>query len=283
MTALNLPKYHDFFWPIIRALKQLGGSATVEELNSEVIVIEGYSEEQQAVLHRDGPKTELAYRLAWGRTYLKGMGLITNAERGVWNLTDRGRVVTLPELEPLRREYLASLRKTPDGSTDVEDADSDADEAPWQEQLLDEVMQLSPDNFERLAQRLLHREGFINTQVTGRSGDGGIDGQGVYRLSLLSFQVFFQCKRYTGSVGAGAVRDFRGAMAGRGDKGLLITTGTFTKDAKAEATRDGAPPIDLIDGVRLCELLKEQRLGVEVRQRTVEDITINPEFFRGGF
>ena len=106
-------------------------------------------------------------------------------------------------------------------------------------------MRLSPANFEKLAQRLLREEGFINTQVTGRSGDGGIDGQGVYRLSLLSFQVFFQCKRYAGSVGSGAVRDFRGAMAGRGDKGLLITTGTFTSSAREEATRDGAPPIDL--------------------------------------
>ena len=129
-------------------------------------------------------------------------------------------------------------------------------------------MKLDPSDFERLAQRLLREEGFINTQVTGRSGDGGIDGQGVYRLSLLSFQVYFQCKRYSGSVGSGAVRDFRGAMAGRGDKGLLITTGTFTTDAKAEATRDGAPPIDLIDGARLCDLLKNHRMGVVVRERT---------------
>ncbi|WP_256842256.1 restriction endonuclease [Ornithinimicrobium cryptoxanthini] len=140
-------------------------------------------------------------------------------------------------------------------------------------------MRLSPADFERLAQRLLREEGFINTLVTGRSGDGGIDGQGVYRLSLLSFQVFFQTKRYVGSVGSGAVRDFRGAMAGRGDKGLLITTGTFTADAKAEATRDGAPPIDLIDGLRLCDLLKKNRMGVEVKERTVEDVTVVPGFF----
>lgn len=144
-------------------------------------------------------------------------------------------------------------------------------------------MKLSPGDFERLSQRLLREEGFINTQVTGRSGDGGIDGQGVYRLSLLSFQVFFQCKRYIGSVGAGAIRDFRGAMVGRGDKGLLITTGTFTSNAQAEATRDGAPPIDLIDGARLCELLKNHRLGVHVTTRTIEDVSIDEGFFRNGF
>ena len=140
-------------------------------------------------------------------------------------------------------------------------------------------MAMKPDGFERLAQRLLREAGFISATVTGRSGDGGIDGLGVYRLSLVSFPVFYQCKRYRGSVGAGAVRDFRGAMAGRGDKGLLITTGTFTTDAKAEATRDGAPPVDLIDGERLCDLLKEYELGVRTTIRQVEDITVDGPFF----
>jgi restriction system protein len=113
----------------------------------------------------------------------------------------------------------------------------------------------------------------------GRSGDGGIDGLGVYRLSLVSFPVYFQCKRYRGSVGPAVVRDFRGAMAGRGDKGLLITTDSFTGDAKREATRDGVPPIDLIDGDGLCELLKKYELGVKTTVRQVEEITVQSEFF----
>jgi len=136
-----------------------------------------------------------------------------------------------------------------------------------------------PDSFERLARRLLREAGFVSATVTGKSGDGGIDGIGVYRLSLVSFPVFFQCKRYRGSVGAGAIRDFRGAMSGRGDKGLLITTGSFTADAKQEATRDGAPPVDLIDGERLCDLLKEHKLGVRTLVRQVEDVEESPEFF----
>jgi len=138
---------------------------------------------------------------------------------------------------------------------------------------------MDPSGFERLAQRLLREAGFVSTQVTGRSGDGGIDGLGVYRMSLVSFPVFFQCKRYRGSVGAGAVRDFRGAMTKRGDKGLLITTGTFTSDARTEATRDGAPPLDLIDGARLCELLKQYEHGVRTITRTVEDVKVVPAFF----
>jgi restriction system protein len=127
----------------------------------------------------------------------------------------------------------------------------------WKDDLLALLRALSPDAFERLAQRVLREAGFLKVEVKGRSGDGGIDGIGVLRVNLLSFQVLFQCKRYQGSVGAGAIRDFRGAMVGRSDKGLLITTGTFTPDAKREATRDGAPAIELIDADQLCDLLKQ--------------------------
>ena len=130
--------------------------------------------------------------------------------------------------------------------------------------------------YERVHQVLRESE-FVKVEVTGRSGDGGIDGVGVLRLALLSFQVYFQCKRYKGSVSPGAIRDFRGAMVGRTDKGLFITTGTFTAEAKKEATRDGAPAIDLIDGDLLCDLLKNLKLGVTTRM--VEEVNISPEWF----
>lgn len=126
---------------------------------------------------------------------------------------------------------------------------------------------------------MLRESGFVRVAVTGRSGDGGIDGTGVLRVNLISFHVLFQCKRYAGSVGAGMVRDFRGAMQGRADKGLVITTGTFTADARREATRDGAPAIDLIDGETLCLLLKDLRLGVAVTQRVMEDVAVDRAFF----
>ncbi|GAA2512949.1 restriction endonuclease [Kocuria salsicia] len=287
MSEIEIPKYHEFHWPAVVALRELGGSATIEELNDKVIADGGFTEAQQSVLHKDGPSTEIEYRLAWARTYLKGMGLAINSERGVWSLTDDGRVVAESQLEPLRKTYLSAYRnKRKSDSSDespLPSTDGEREEITWQDELLDEVMKLSPGAFERLAQRLLREAGFVNTQVTGRSGDGGIDGQGVYRLSLLSFPVFFQCKRYVGSVGAGAVRDFRGAMAGRGEKGLLITTGTFTAEAKNESTRDGAPPLDLIDGKRLCHLLKEYKLGVSVSTRMVEDVTVLPGFFAEHF
>jgi restriction system protein len=152
-----------------------------------------------------------------------------------------------------------------------------ASEAFWKDRLLEILLTLSPAAFERLAQRLLREAGFIKVEVTGRSGDGGIDGIGVLRVNLLSFQVLFQCKRYQGSVGASAIRDFRGAMVGRSDKGLMITTGTFTPDAKREATRDGAPAIDFIDGDQLCDLLKQLSLGVKTEM--VERMTVEPGWF----
>ncbi|WP_350340776.1 restriction endonuclease [Candidatus Dormiibacter inghamiae] len=159
---------------------------------------------------------------------------------------------------------------------DATPATGEIDEGPvgsenWKDPLLDRLLGLSPSAFERLCQRLLKAAGFVTVIVTGRSGDGGIDGVGQHRLALLSFPVVFQSKRYRGSVGPDKVREFRGAMAGRGDKGLLITTGTFTPDASREATREGVPQIDLIDGDRLCDLLLEHRLGAKIVTSVVVD------------
>lgn len=283
MVHVEVPQYQQLLWPTVLAMRSLGGSGAIDEIVAQVMRQEDFSEEQQSRLHKDGPGSEIEYRLAWARTYLKGMGLAENSQRGVWSLTDKGQEVSEGQLEPLRQDYIQRARQRRKDDTSLGAEPDDAEELgelDWQEQLLDHLLRMSPSGFERLAQRLLREAGFVSTTVTGRSGDGGIDGLGVYRMSLVSFPVFFQCKRYAGSVGSGAVRDFRGAMAGRGDKGLLITTGTFTADAKAEATRDGAPPLDLIDGARLCELLKLYELGVTVRKRVVEDVDVHPQFFQ---
>jgi restriction system protein len=281
-------------WPTLQAIAHLGGSASVGEIAETVIKIESFSNVQQAVLHNEGPETEIGYRLAWARTHLKAVGLLTNSARGIWALTEEGvSLVKAPSLtDQERRERVREIwagwltetrerRKSKGKASGSEQVslDEPPEESSWKEQLLSNLMGMRPDAFERLARRLLREADFDSVTVTGKTGDGGIDGLGVYRLGLVSFPVFFQCKRYQGTVGAPAVRDFRGAMAGRGDKGLLITTGTFTAEAKKEATRDGAPPVDLIDGDRLCELLKQYELGVRTVTRTVEDITLDGAFF----
>lgn len=150
--------------------------------------------------------------------------------------------------------------------------------ASWRETLMATLLEMQPDAFERLCQRVLRESGFIQVEVTGRSGDGGIDGHGIVRLAgLISFPVIFQCKRYRNTISSSVVRDFRGAMVGRADKGLIITTGSFTRDASLEATRDGAPPIDLIDGEQLIDKLKDLKLGVVTKQ--VEVVEVNTEWF----
>ncbi len=280
----DIPAYHELLWPTLVALRDFGGSGRIVEIAGQVVADGGFTEDQQSVLHGEGPATEIEYRIAWARTYLKGMGLADTNGRGLWTLTPEGQTATYADMAPLRTAYIdrtraaRAARQAADTANEaIEPGEDQA--AGWTDTLLDALLAMTPDAFERLAQRLLREADFISVSVTGRSGDGGIDGVGIYRLSLISFQVFFQCKRYKGSVGPEKVRDFRGAMAGRGDKGLLITTGTFTSDAKKESTRDGAPPIDLVDGQDLCLLLKRYSLGVTTQVRQEEDVIVDAAFF----
>ena len=221
------------------------------------------------------------------RTYLKWGGAVENSERGVWHLTAAGRAMSDDELRTLWNRIVAEQRKRRKERPEIGlgigeneeqlDAEQDIPEIHWKERLLDIVLAMDSKAFERLCQRLLRESGFIKVEITGRSGDGGIDGVGVLRVNLLSFHVLFQCKKWKGSVGAPIVRDFRGAMVGRADKGLVLTTGNFTADARREATRDGAPAIDLVDGDALCDLLKSAKIGVRVA--LIEQITIDEPAF----
>jgi restriction system protein len=285
-VTITTPKVRELMWPCLQATRELGGSATGREMNERAIELAGLSEAQQAIPHgSDGRISEVEYRLNWARTYLKGIGALENSSRGVWSLTDHGTTLTEDTMHAETRTWKAAINerhralRAKEQPADEDEVEAEAEEMSWQDILIGRLLELPPEGFERLAQRILREAGFVNVTVTGKSGDGGIDGAGTYRISLVSFPVYFQCKRYKGVVTPNIVRDFRGAMAGRGEKGLLITTGSFTRDAQAEASRDGAPPVELIDGDRLCDLLREYRLGVDVRQRIEEDISIDAGFF----
>lgn len=279
---IGAPTYDELIWPTLKALKELGGSATNQELVDKIIELEGYSEEIQKVPHREGRETKLEYRAAWARTYLKKYGAINNHSKGVWVLLDKGEAMTEAEAQrvpEIIRAQDPSRQKHHNQLPDIEDEDEVIieEEDNWKTVLLDKLKTIKPDAFERLCQLILRESGFVKVQVTGRSGDGGIDGIGILKMNLLSFHVSFQCKRYQGSVGSAELRDFRGAMIGRGDKGIFITTGSFTSEARKEANRDGAPAIDLIDGEELCELLKNLKLGLSTE--IVEKVTVKTEWF----
>jgi len=261
----------------------LGGSGTIEEINNKVYEIEKISDDIQRIPHGTGEAyNEVEYRLAWSKTYLKKYGLLENSSRGVWALTrsnvDISSLNSAEIVREVRKQSRPSTSKNmvPVGAGGIENEVEDGDE--WKERLLNVLYAISPAAFERLAQRILRESGFSQVEVTGKTGDGGIDGKGIVRISgLLSFHVIFQCKRYKGSITPNQIRDFRGAMQGRADKGLFITTGRFTKEAIKEATRDGAPPIDLIDGELLSDKLLELKLGVGTM--VTETVVVNNEWF----
>ncbi len=296
---MTLPWYDGLFSPVLQAMKRLGSSASIVEINDEVIKSLDLSNAELAQMH-DDRQTEIAYRLAWARTYLKIYGLLNNSGRGVWVLTPAGR--DTDSIDPLdvnrvvRQRTRKSTKKSIEGvarkpseetgitipagieENDIAEAEQILEES-WRDELLGILRAMEPNAFERLCQLLLRESGFDKVRVTGKSGDGGIDGIGIVRLGgLLGFPVIFQCKRYQGSVSSSTVRDFRGAMVGRADRGLIITTGTFTRDAQAEAVRDGAPPIDLVDADQLLDKLKELKMGVEVAM--IERVSIQSDWFR---
>jgi restriction system protein len=274
----DVPSHKELFNPLIRALHELGGSGTIDEITEEVIDLEDIPDGVANVLHSEGgSRTELEYRLAWARTYLKKYGLLDNPSRGVWVIQSGKSETTEVDPDAVAREVRKQDRKQEADSaeaTDSQEVDS------WQDRLHRVLTEkLEPEAFERLTQRMLRQSGFVEVEVTQRSSDGGIDGTGIIQLNgLLSFHVVFQCKRYQGSVSVGEIRDFRGAMVGRADKGLFITTGTFTREAKEEAKRDGATPIDLIDGEDFMEKLRDLELGVETEM--VEKVSIDREWLQ---
>jgi restriction system protein len=283
----HIPSYDELIIPTLNALVALGGSGSLEEINSKVYEITKLSDDILKIQHgEDGGLTEVDYRLAWSRTYLKKYGLIENSARGIWalmnaniNTLDYTGVEIVKKVREINKLSLNQSETKSNNDVQIEfEFEEIQKEEHWKETLLNRLYDISPSAFERLSQRLLRESGFSQVEVTGKVGDGGIDGKGIVRVSgLLSFHVIFQCKRYRGSVSPSQVRDFRGAMQGRADKGLIITTGTFTREAIKEATRDGAPPIDLIDGEFLCDKLKELKLGVETKQ--IEIIEIKNEWF----
>lgn len=277
---MTVPKYDDLFNITLKALHKLGGSASIQELENEVSKILNLSEEDLSVMASGQNQTMFCYRLAWARSYLKRYGAIENTDRGIWALTKKGKELKEVDKSDVKREAKAESRRISGGRKRDEGELEIPSERTWKEDLLAILQEMKPDAFERLCQRILREAGFVNVEVTGRSGDGGIDGHGVVKIGgLLSFHVYFQAKRFKESVSPSVIRDFRGALMGRADKGLIITTGVFTRDAIKEAQRDGATPVDLMDGNELTEKLKELNLGVNVKQRTVEEVSIEKEWF----
>lgn len=278
--------------PTLQALHELGGSGRNREIHDKVVELLGLSEEEIAIPHKSSQTkpTDLEYKLAWNRTWLKHYGLLENSSRGVWSLTPKGKQTRKVDEKEVDRVVIAKLKreKSAKGGHDAsgsEDTDGESPEVDdlaleeqWRETLHAVLKDMDATAFERLCQRILRESGFTKVEVTKASHDGGIDGKGILQVSdFLTFRVVFQCKRYSGSVGPDVVQKLRGAMPGSADRGLIVTTGHFTQGAIREAAHEHKSPIELVDGEELINKLKTLELGVSTKM--VEEVEVHPDFF----
>lgn len=273
-----------YLGPVIAAIRDLGGSGRPDEVRAVIARQLQMSEVEQSEPLPSGVQTRFENQVHWARFYLAKAGYIDSSQRGVWTLTEKGRQlgeVTDDDVQVIVKDVNAQTRGAADEEADAAPSPSGAVPAAgnYREELAQTLQALPAAGFERFCQRLLRESGFQEVTVTGKSGDGGIDGIGILQVNpLVSFKVLFQCKKYAGSVSPSQVRDFRGAMTGRADKGIIITTGSFTAEARKEAIRDGAPPIELVDGEKLAGMLEGLQLGLKPRQTYELDETFFGQF-----
>ncbi|WP_027359126.1 restriction endonuclease [Desulforegula conservatrix] len=280
MSKKAKSEFTRFLIPVIEVIRNLSGSGAAGEVTDLVIEKLNISDSELSETLKNGA-SKIRNQVAWARMYLVNSGFLDSSIRGVWSLTEKGLNADLSLID-LNEIIKAARTKSESNATSKDDAskpgiiDESVDIQPHQTELLALLKSMPPSGFERLCQRLLREAGFKQVVVTGKSNDGGIDGQGVLEVNpFVSFNVIFQCKRYKDAVSAPQIRDLRGAMQGRAEKGIFLTTGRFTLEAKKEARRDGVPPIELVDGQSLIEMFERLELDLN----PVKSFTVNHDFF----
>jgi restriction system protein len=287
VDGINL-NYSNLVVPLLDALKALGGSGLPREVSDKMAEMLDIPENITSELLPSGA-LKFHNRVAWTRNYLAREGLLDSSKRGVWVLTEKGRTASY-NAEQAREmidkwlEYFKNQRLSRSATQESEDTEaytaleaSIGESASSNDDLLGILREMSPGAFERVCARLLRESGFENVVVTGRSHDGGIDGEGLLEINpFLTLKVVFQCKRYKGAVSREQVSDFENRTFKTADKGIFITTGHFSADAVKEAQYGGKRQIELIDGERLVEMFQKAELGV--RPFTVYEVL--PEFFK---
>lgn len=280
-TNMKGPEFLKYVKPVLSTLQENGGAGDSSDVIEQVINKLAISEKELEETTANG-QSRIRNQIQWARFYLFKAGLIDNAQRGIWRLTNEGLEIKLDNdgVYNLFKNVQDSVKKAApitDKKEEIKFESKSTEDEEHSIGLISLIQNLPPSGFEKLCKRLLTEIGINEITITGGSGDQGIDGKGVVKLNdVVSLNIVFQCKRYKETVSPHHVRDFRGAMQGRGEKGLIITTGRFTKEAKAEASRDGVTPIELIDGNRLVELFEKFRLGL----KPVTIFEIDHEFFK---
>lgn len=277
VTKSSVPKYGKLVSVTYLALKDLGGSGKNDEINEKAAELLGLSDEVLEIPHLNSTSlSEVNYRLAWARTVLKKFGAISNSARSVWTINPEYSNINEVDGEAIYKEHSKASAKK-EKSIDEDNSDDVPDEVrPWRKKLYEVLVKMNPYAFERLTQRVLRECGFTQVEVTKKSGDGGIDGTGKLRINgIFSFNIAFQCKRYQGVVSSADIRDFRGSLTTNIEKGVFITTGSFSKAAIEEACSPGKQQIDLMDGDEFISKLAEFGIGV----KEVKDYEVDEAYF----
>lgn len=280
------PKFLGYWMPLIDELKESGGAGATSEIIDRVIERMEISEEELEKTLKSGA-SKVRNQIQFARLYLVKSELIDSSTRGLWKLTEKGFEIKLTENKVYRlfkkvQKTLIENRKAAKNKrhqTHREETEFETEEVNDETHhsiVLNILKNLTPNGFELICKRLLTEIGIENVQIIGGTNDHGIDGTGIIRLNdVISFTVIFQCKRFKETVSPSYIRDFRGTMQGRADKGIFLTTGRFTTESKKEAKRDGVPPIELIDGEKLVNLFEKYKLGL--KPKLVYDVI--PDFF----
>lgn len=268
---LKQAEFVNWFGPLLDALRELGYSGKPQEVSTKIAETLKLKDDFLDQTLKSGTN-RFHNQVAWARQYLIWEGLLDSSVRGTWKLTEEGKKTYLNYQQAhdifLKWVEINQRARKSKGKAEViteqEEQSPEETELHAEGNLLEVLQGLSPSGFERVCKELLREHNFEKVEVTGGSHDGGIDGYGVLEVNpFVSFKVLFQCKRYKGSVSRSQVGDFRNAMIGRAEKGIIMTTGTFTNEAIREASRDGAPQIELVDGQKLIEMFEKVELGLK--------------------
>jgi restriction system protein len=303
---MAIPDYQTVMLPLLRFVSQNEQTTLRQAIDFLAAELKLTAEERSAVLP-SGVATVFASRVGWAKTYLKQAGLLDQPQRGAIRLTDRGRALLAErpsgvnnralERYPEFAEFKARSRKAADGDERSEtlpaaiaappaetiETAAQALQQALARDVLEALMSVSPARFEQIVLDLLVTMGYGGNraeavEALGRGGDGGVDGLiNEDRLGLSA--IYIQAKRWQATVGEPVVRDFLGALVGRGAvKGVLLTTAEFSAAARAFAGKNLQHKIVLVDGVRLAELMIEHGLGVTTLQ-TYAVRRIDSDFF----
>ena len=273
-----LPKQKEIEAPLLEVLAEMGGQGKASDIYP--LVRRKFPQIREEDLAETLPSgaNKWINAIQWARQHLVNRGEMDSPAYGIWRITTKGRQCLeeyrpavsktelarpTPTLVELKDKQINAGRDTLEESTPTFLELHEEYELLFRAQALGQLHDLSPQDFEQFARKLLMAYGFVDVKVTQLSRDGGIDGYGKLRLGLATMNVAFQCKRWQGNIGRPEVDKFRGAIQGEFEQGVFFTTSDFTPEARDASLKKGAVPVILLNGESIVDLMIEKGLGVE--------------------